>query len=202
MTTIVSAPRPTGPIGYVTIDGKRYPVDVDPVWWRYLTEQMDASRVLLDSTVPTAKLAPNAATDVVTAAVSSVVVTAESHTPDGEVWRDAVISADYTSSVGCAVIVTVTALYSVAYGAAAKVSLTGGINKSGAWSGANDSVQELVELSATDGERKGYISTSRAFTVQAGEVNTFAFMCKVLTTVGAPVFTLSNVYMRIEAIKA
>lgn len=200
MSTIANSPRPNGPIGYVTINGQRLPVEADPVWWRYWTEQMDAARVLLPSTITTTVIEQGAATDVISANVPSFDLEADSFTPDGEAVRDNVVSITYTTTATSKVVVTVSALYEVTGASAVKVIITGGINISGQWSGFNDTIQESSILSAPDYNEKGYISTSQTFTVAAGVTNTYAFLGKVLRP-GTEQVELTNVYMRVEAIK-
>jgi hypothetical protein len=200
MGTISSSPRPNGPIGYVRINGQSLPVEAAPVWWRYWTEQMDASRVLLPSTVTTTVIEQGAATDVISANVPAFTLNADSFTPDSEAMRDNVVSITYAADAACKVVVSVSALYEVSGASAVKVIITGGINISGQWSGFNDTIQESSILSAPDYNEKGYISTSQTFTVSAGETNTYAFLAKVFRP-GSEVVELSNVYMRAEAIK-
>lgn len=200
MGTITSSPRPNGPIGYVTVGGQRLPVEADPVWWRYWTEQMDATRVLLPSTITTTVIEQGAATDVISANVPLFILDADSFTPDSEAVRDNVVSITYTTTAPCQVVVTVSALYEVTGASDVKVIITGGINISGQWSGFNDTIQESSILSAPDYNEKGYISTSQTFSVAAGVTNTYAFLAKVFRP-GSEQVELTNVYMRVEAIK-
>jgi len=201
MGTIVNSPRPNGPIGYVTIGGQRLPVEADPVWWRYWTEQQDAARFLLPGTIGTTNIAPGGATDVLDNEVASFVLTADAFTPDSQAVRDLVIGIPYRAPVACKVIATLTALWEVTGAAPAVVDIIGGIHISGAFSGLNDTFAVRANLTAPAYADRGSISTSRTFTVSTGVTNTFVLLVKMIRP-GTEAVTLSNIFLRLEAIKA
>jgi hypothetical protein len=204
MGTIVNSPRPNGPIGYVTIGGQRLPVEADPVWWRYWTEQQDATRILLPGTIDTSSINIGAATDVIENSVPSFLLTADAFTPDSQAARDAVISVTYNAPLACNVIVTLNALYASIGTIPGRVYIIGGIHINGQFSALNDTVSatSTLVLDPPSGDiiDQGSISTSRTFTVSANSNNTFVFLCKIIRP-GAEIISLSNIFLRLEAIK-
>jgi hypothetical protein len=201
MGTIAGSPRPNGPIGYVTINGQRLPVEADPVWWRHWTEQFDGTRFIASGTIGTSVLKPGAATDVVSQDLALFSSVSLEHSPDGEAYRNEAIGITYTAANACTVVVTVASLYEVQNSADSDVSIVGGVYVQGDFAGGRDSVQTFDLLRTPGYTFKGSFSTSALFTMSAGQTKRFMFLPKYTATGGVTLLQLTNMNMRLEAVK-
>jgi len=150
------------------------------------------------NSVDTAQIVAGAATGVVVATVSSFSLASPSHTPDGEAYRDAVVSITYTPSVTGDILISLSALWDYVP-MSIFLELTGGINISGSWAAANDSVSEFVRAPSTGLQYNGSVNTTRRFSCTSGVSYTFVFLAKYYGT--SDVVNMTNVEMRLEAIK-
>lgn len=146
-------------------------------------------------TVGTGEIDTGAVTDTAVATVSSFTATSagDSHTPDGEAYRESVISLSYTPPVDCIVDLVATGLweYTTASGGTGLLSLTGGINIGGSWSASNDSFFAF-ENAGTSQTRKGSLISASTFTLTGGVAYTFKLLLKYQNVAGGDAIALTQ----------
>jgi hypothetical protein len=200
--TIKKRPAPNGPIGWAIIGGERIPVIPDPLWYRQWTEQIDGGKEVLSQSIITDSIASGATTDVVVETLASFSLTADSHIPDGEIYRDNVIEVSYTATRDCSIGLHFSCAYSIDGAAASNTHcyLMGGVYIVGDFASGVDAAQATHVLSAPDYDAVGQLSCTASFSMAAGETKTFAFLAKRVVF-NSETTTLSNISLRLEAIK-
>lgn len=133
------------------------------------------------------------------ATATSVSVTKPKHTPDGETFRDSIVSLSYTPTQNCSAVLTVSGSASYSTGAANPfVQLLGGIYISGATWTAVDCLNKYAKPGNSQADFTG-IGGSRTFSLTAATAYTFKFLvCKWDATDTA---TVDNIELRLDVLK-
>jgi hypothetical protein len=148
--------------------------------------------------VDTPQIGSNAATDVSSTSVSSVTITNVEHSPDGQGFNTQIASVSYTAPNACTVRVTASAYVSYTVGSPAGVfaDFRYSIQQDSAY----NNVQEWFLGSPTAGGNYAQnITTSRTYTMTAGQASTFKFMGSKFQS--GDTVTANNIEMVIEVVK-
>lgn len=133
------------------------------------------------------------------ATASAQSVTLSKHSPDGETFRNSVVSLTYTPTQNCSAVLTVSGSASYTTGSTNNtVQLLGGIYLAGATWVAVDCLNKYSKPGFTQNDFTG-ISGSRTFSLTAGTAYTFKFLiCKWDSTDSA---TVDNIELRLDVLK-
>jgi hypothetical protein len=130
---------------------------------------------------------------------TAVSITKAKHTPDGETFRDNIVSITYTPTQNCTAVLAVSGTASYTTGAANPFAqIRGGIYIAGSFSSGVDCFLRYINAGNAQADFTG-VYGSQSFALTGGTSYTFKFLvCKWDTTDTA---TINNIEMRLDVIK-